>query len=43
MDKADYKGFVLHVRELNDKCCPVDRLELTKLAKKYNCPIPKNN
>lgn len=41
MKKADYKGFVLTVREMNEKgiCYSLD--DLRYLAHKYNCPIPE--
>ena len=37
----DYKGWVLHVRELEEKGISTDVKRLMQLAEKYNCPKPK--
>ncbi len=39
--KPDYKGFCLHLREYNQKGIPVGMRDLIRLAKQYNCEIPK--
>jgi hypothetical protein len=38
--KPDYKGFMEHVLEYDDKMIPYGTSDLIGLAKKYNTPIP---
>ena len=40
--KADYRGFILHIWEWNKIGIPVGISDMKELAKKYNCPIPKD-
>ena len=39
--KPDYEGFVLHMREYNEKGIPTGTSDLVRLSKLYNTPIPK--
>jgi len=39
--RPDYKGFVLHLRELDKLRIPYSIGDLIQLARKYNTPIPK--
>jgi len=39
--KADYEGFYNHVKELEEQGIPKSFRDLIKLAKQYNCEIPK--
>ncbi len=39
--KADYKGFGEHLEEYNREGLPTDFKTLIRLAKQYNCPVPK--
>ena len=38
---ADYKGFHEHLKEYEDNGIPIGMKDLIRLAKQYNCEIPK--
>ncbi len=38
---ADYEGFCLHIKEYEDKGIPTSFKDLLRLARQYNCEIPK--
>jgi hypothetical protein len=37
----DYKGFCNHIKEYDELGIPISFADLKKLAKEYNCEIPK--
>jgi hypothetical protein len=39
--KADYEGFILHLREWDLLGIPYGKSDLSTLAAQYNTPIPK--
>lgn len=38
---ADYEGFYEHLKEYEDNGIPTGMKDLIRLAKQYNCEIPK--
>ena len=38
---ADYEGFYEHLKEYEDNGIPTSVKDLIRLAKQYNCEIPK--
>lgn len=38
---ADYEGFYDHLKEYEDNGIPTGMKDLIRLAKQYNCEIPK--
>lgn len=40
-EKADYKGFILHLRDYKKLGIPYGLNDLRRLARFYNCEIPK--
>jgi hypothetical protein len=40
-NKADYEGFCVHLKEYEENGIPTSFKDLIRLAKQYNCEIPK--
>lgn len=40
-EKEDYKGFGEHLQDYESLSIPIGRKDLVRLAKQYNCKVPK--
>lgn len=40
-DSANYEGFYEHLKEYEDNGIPTGMKDLVRIAKQYNCEVPK--